>query len=137
MRFTVPFPDSSDELFKYGVGVCSTWDASFTYPAGYVEEIKKEFPQATFLHQALERDDRGMVESWLDAYERKLGRVTAKNLVAASAAGTLDQLVGRARQVRDFKKFRLELRRRYFAEEIKKEREARKRAREEAEAYYG
>lgn len=112
---TVPFP-TNQEMIRMGVGLTSIWRANFFYPEGYKQELKERFPDVEVLHKALDRDDSGMVNELLSAYLTKLWVVTVEQLVEAAEQSTLEEIVDRARQAVEFKKFLDSLERRYFPE---------------------
>lgn len=130
--FTVPFPNM-DECVALGCQFESDWSSSFTFPEGYIREIKEQFPNTRIsnirsLHHALDRADQGIVRSMLDAYSVKLSTFTAEQIIKAAQHGKLEEIAERARQSVKFQKFLADLEKRYFPERI----EERERRRQEA-----
>ena len=122
---TVPFP-TMREIVEMGIGLDSDWTEGFSYPGGYIQELKGRLPDVQHLHHALTRADQGMVDSLLRAYLTKLTVITPEQVVAAQAEGRLDELVDRARQAVEFQKFLADLEKRYFPEHIKAREERRR-----------
>jgi hypothetical protein len=106
-------------MTEMGVAVCSTYKKGFSFPTGYVEEVKARFPDVEPLHWALTEGDEGVVISLLNAYLIKLSINTPEQIVEAVEEVRLDELVDRAHQAIEFREFLNNLEKRYFPEKIR------------------
>ena len=125
----IAFPTMS-EMVEMGVGLDSDWTNGFTFPDGYIQELKARFPDVRDLHQALTNADQGMVNSLLSAYLTKLSVITPEQVVKAAEGRRLDELIDRAQQAIEFRSFLNDLEKRYFPEHIKAREEYNRRAME-------
>ena len=114
----IPFP-TTNEMVEMGIGLESDWTDGFSFPEGYVRELKERFPDVQGLHRALDSADEGLVNSLLSAYLTKLTVITPEQVVKTAQDQKIDELVDRARQAIEFRTFLSDLEKCHFPERIK------------------
>jgi len=83
----------------------SHWSEDFQFQPTLIKEVQEKFPDWKDLHKASKRNDKGKFWGLLYEYRNRLVNIKPEEIIAAFENGETQELIDRAQQAADFKKF--------------------------------